>query len=399
MRRTRVLAIIWLLFGVAGKALGAQDTVRVRADNPPQWGANVQLTQEFVIGQLDGPPEYAFGDLHAAVGAPDGSFFVFDANDRQIRRYDKQGKFLNAIGKQGGGPGEYKYVAGMDVTREGLLVIKDPENSRVTYFHADGRVQRDFPVARFGFYGQNIVTDTSGLVYMIASTAGRDFMEGGRQQYLRLTREGAVRDSILLPARLPAERRPFWLSTSDGMRWNFTPRQLYSFYHPGGYLAADARQYRITVIQPGRRPLVIERGYQPVPLADAERAEWVKYAEYFRTSPRGPGRAYEIPQVKPAIRDLRSDHQGRIWVEVFVAAEKRNEPPRPAGDVRPVLTWKERTTYDLFSPKGDYLTRVTLPAQTILLAIRDDRLITRTKGPDGEDRIAVLRMQNPQSSP
>ena len=120
----------------------------------------------------------------------------------------------------------------------------------------------------------------------------------------------------------------------------------------------------------------------------------MKWVEYFRTQ---PARAvtYELPRTKPAIRELRSDHLGRVWVDVFVQAEKRNEPPRPAGDVRPILTWKERTTYDVFAATGGYLGRVALPAQSILLAIRGDRLYTLTRGPEGEERIVVFRMAVP----
>ena len=387
-------AVVLTLFAVQSAA--AQDTLRVRADAAPLWGTNVRLLPEVAIGQLDGAPEYAFGQVHAAAAAPNGDFYVFDFNDRQIRRYDRAGKFLNLVGKRGGGPGEYGYVAGMDITRDGLLVIKDPENSRVTYYHPDGKVQRDFPVLRFGFYGTNHVTDSAGFVYMTVS-AGARMTEGpgSRQQYLRLTPDGAIHDSIALPDRYsePGAPRPFWLSTSDGMRWNFTPQTIIAPHVPGGVLSGHSHAYRFVVTPVHGRPMVVERRHTPLSLGDEERADWMKWIEYFKSQPAG--RTYELPRTKPAIRELRSDHLGRIWVDVFVVAEKRNDPPRPAGDARPLLTWKERTTYDVFSPAGEYLGRIGLPKETVLLAIRDSRLYTRTKGPDGEDRIVVFRMAVP----
>jgi hypothetical protein len=394
--RSSILAVVVAAF--AAQPAAAQDTVRVRADNSPLWGANVRLVQEVAIGQLDDAPEYSFGRIHAATAAPNGDFYLFDSNDRQLRRYDRAGKFLNLVGKRGGGPGEYQYVAGMDITRDGLLVIKDPENSRVTYFHPDGKVQRDFPVLRFGFYGTNFVTDTAGLVYMVVSVgAAMTEGPGSRQQFLRLKPDGMIHDSIALPDRYgPRDApRPFWLSTSDGMRWNFTPQQLSAAYVPGGIVSGQTHAYRFVITQPGKRPLVVERRHTPLPLGEEEREDWMKWVEYFRTRPGGRGATYELPNTKPAIRELRSDHLGRIWVEVFVKAEKRNEPPRPAGDVRPVLTWKERTTYDVFAPGGEYLGRIGLPAQSTVLAIRDNRLITLTRGPDGEERIVVFRLAIP----
>jgi hypothetical protein len=374
----------------------AQDTVRVRADGPPRWGANVRLVQEVAIGQLDGPREYAFGQIRSAAAEPGGGFYLFDANDGQIRRYDRTGRFLNLVGKRGGGPGEYQYVAGMAVTRDGLLIVLDPRNSRITYFQPDGKVQRDFPLLRTGFYGDNFVIDTAGFIYLTLPV-GVQMTEGpgSRQQFVRLTPDGAVQDSILLPNRYPPANasRAFYLSTSDGMRWNFTEQPIVKPYRPGGVLSGTTHAYRFVVAPARGRVMVVERRHSPLPLGNAERADWIKWVEYFRT--QGQGRNYEIPRQKPAIRDLRSDHLGRIWVDVFVAAEKRNDPPRPAGDPRPLLTWKERTTYDVFSPAGEYLGRVAFPAETVLLAIRDNRLYTRTKGPDGEDRIVVLRLQIP----
>jgi hypothetical protein len=112
--------------------------------------------------------------------------------------------------------------------------------------------------------------------------------------------------------------------------------------------------------------------------------------------PGGSRRTYDISRAKPAIRGLTSDHLGRIWVDVFVEAEKRDEPARPAGDARPLLTWKERTTYDVFSPAGAYLGRIQLPAQAVLLDVYQDRLLLRTKGQEGEDHVAVYRILTPR---
>lgn len=387
---------VW--FATTGLALAAsgaasgQDTTRVRADGPPAWGPEVALVEEFALGRLDGPPEYAFGQIRAGAMEPGGGFYLFDMNDRQIRRYDRTGRFLNLVGKRGGGPGEYQYAAGMAVTKDGLLIVYDPENSRITYFQPDGRVAREFPITRPGFYGGNFVIDTAGLIYLTVSMGG-PLQEGpgSRQQYLRLTPTGAVRDSIPLPDRYMPRGSPrvFWLSTSDGMRWNFVEQRIIGPYLPGGVLSASSHAYRFAVSVPGKPVLLVERRHTPVPLGDEERGDWLRAAESFR---RQSSIEYQIPRQKPAIRDLRSDHLGRIWVDVFVAAERRNESPTtPDGRPR-MLFWKERTTYDVFSPAGAYLGRVRLPAETVILAIQDHRLLTRARGPDGEDRVIAYRL-------
>lgn len=387
--------------GVVGLAVGllvvssgapAQDTVRVRADGPPQWGSNVRLVPEVVIGTLDGPPEYAFGRIYYGGLEPTGGFYLFDQNDNQIRHYDARGRFTGPIGRKGSGPGEYGDLGGIDVTRDTLLVVQDMGNLRVTYFDAAGQVRRAFRVARGGFYGSRFVMDSTELVYYQTSLPGGPAEgPGARYQYLRYRPDGTVHDSIPVPPIDRAVGRTFWLSTSDGMRWNFVERDLVAPYGTGGVLSGQSHAYRVVVDNGRSRVLVIERGARRVPLGSAERNEWEAWAQYMASRP--PGRRYEIPREKPYIRALESDHLGRIWVDVFVEAEKRNEPPRPPGDARPLLTWKERTTYDVFSPSGAYLGRVRLPAQGVILDILGDRLLVRTRGSDDEERVGVYRIQ------
>jgi hypothetical protein len=384
---------------VLAGSLPAQDTVRVRADGPPTWGRDVRLVQQLVIGDLDGPPEISFGRIYYGALEPSGAFYLYDANDHQIRRYDTSGKFTGLIGRRGGGPGEYQEMAGMDVTRDTLLVVHDAGSLRITYFQPDGKVRRAFSTPRSGFYGDGFVADAAGLIYIkVSLPGGPQEGPGARYQYLRYRPDGRLADSVSVP---PAPRRTpvFWLSTSDGMRWNFGEQDVSAPYHGGGVLSARSHAYRVAVDGGHGRVMLVERSFQPILLGTAERAEWEAWASYMTSRnasrPGGLRRTYDIPRAKPAIRDLTSDHLGRIWVDVFVEAEKRDEPPRPSGDARPLLTWKEGTTYDVFSPAGAYLGRIQLPAQAVLLDVWQDRLLLRTKGEEGEDRVAVYRMMTP----
>ena len=384
-------AIITL--GVALSTRQAQDTVRVRADGAPVWGKDVRLVEELAIGKADGPPEYAFGRIYQAAPAGDGSFYLYDVNDGQIRRYDPQGRFTGLIGRRGGGPGEYQTVGGMMVDSSGLLVVFDPGSRRITHFGPDGKLRREMRTTRGSF--DSFVMDRAGRMYFIV-TAGGQLMEGpgAKQQFLRLSPEGRVIDSLPWP-RLTDDspvRTTFALSTSDGMRLSFSTANIVRPYLGGGMLAAASGAYRV-IVSDGRRATVIERAQTPVKLGGEERAQWIEWADSMRLRGGGP---YEIPREKPLIRDLRSDHQGRIWVDVYVDAERRkNLPATRANGGKQILWWRERTTYDVFSPQGQYLGRVALPEQSVLLAISGNRLFTRGMGPDDEERIVVLRLDVP----
>ncbi|HZI30275.1 MAG TPA: 6-bladed beta-propeller [Gemmatimonadaceae bacterium] len=375
-------------------AIEAQDTVRIRADGAPAWGPKVGLIEELAIGQVDGPKEYAFGRIFHAAPARDGSFYLYDANDRQIRRYDARGRFTGLIGRSGGGPGEYQHVGGMVVNANDVLVVFDPGSRRVSHFGPDGKLRREVTLTRSSFDAFTI--DSAGRMYFVVTAGGRMAEGPGvQQQYLRLSPDGKVLDSIAFP-RLTAGTLPsrgFALSTSDGMRMSFIDENHVAPYLAGGLVAAASGSYRLVVNDGSRRVLIIERKTPAVRLSSEERAQWLEFADTMKLRGAGP---YDIPQEKPFLRHVRSDHSGRIWAEVYTAAEKRtNLPPTRPNGGKQILFWRERTTYDVFSSKGQYLGRVTLPEETVLLAIQGNRLYTRGRGPDDEERLAVYRLAVP----
>ena len=369
----------------------ARDTVRIKADGKPAWGENVGLVEQFSIGQLNGPPEYAFGKIEYVAVAPDGAFYTFDSQDRQIRHFDAKGNYLNAIGRKGGGPSEYREVTAMAVTHDLLLIVYDPHALRITYFRPDGKVHHEFQVPRNGF-AAGFIIDNAGRIYLQAASPGAP-SEGpqSHQQLLRF-REQHLLDSLSLPARDAVLVGAMGIQTTDGLRGDFFDRGYDTPYSGGGLLAARSGAYRFLIDTGGPSVRLIERSTKPVPLGSAERDEWIAIGEYYARV-RQLGSPLPVPHAKPFIRGITSDDHERIWVEVYAVAERRTNVPgrRPGG--APRLTWIERTTFDVFSPIGAYLGQVTLPPESILMAVRDDHLWVRTKGTDGEDRITVFRLE------
>ena len=385
----RVMALGALV--LCSSLLDAQDTLRVRADNPPEWGPSARLLHQFTIGELDGPPEYAFGRIYQAAVEDYGAFYLYDDNDAQIRRYDASGVFVRRIGRYGGGPGEYQAVGGMQVTRDGLLVVYDGKSRRLTYFQPDGKVRREITILR-GFDWGGWAIDSAGTHYLPVRLPGPLEGPASRRQYVRFSTAGAVVDSIPHPPSIEPVGTGFCLQAVPNiMRCSFFSSTIVRPYLFGGMVtAAESHTYRFDVVNPGRPVRRVERAHRAASLGREERAEWLSEAENWPVRPKGALR-FEVPRVKPAIRDLFSDDQGRIWVNVFVDAEKRTNPP-PRRSKRPPMVWWERTTFDVFSPSGRYLARLQLPWETRILAVRRNRVLMLTRGVDGEDRVGMYHM-------
>ena len=135
-------------------------------------------------------------------------------------------------------------------------------------------------------------------------------------------------------------------------------------------------------------------------MRDEERKEWETIAREFENgsrraprpgaSPRPPFKARPIPATKPVLRELYGDADGRIWVDVYVAAEKRADVSGSGPTKR--LTWRERTTFDVFARDGAFLGRVQLPPESSLLSARGNRLWVEARGENDEPMIKCYRI-------
>jgi hypothetical protein len=140
----------------------------------------------------------------------------------------------------------------------------------------------------------------------------------------------------------------------------------------------------------------LRRDLAPVPLASGEHAEWEVFRQGILARERGTGREPEldpIPSVKPFFRDFWVGDEGRIWVWRYVAAVKREDiEPVPEQPDRPLLTWREPWTYDVFEPDGTLLGSVVVPERLRPFAFRGDRIWGALIDEEGIEKVVRLRV-------
>jgi hypothetical protein len=72
--------------------------------------------------------------------------------------------------------------------------------------------------------------------------------------------------------------------------------------------------------------------------------------------------------------------------------DSSNLPISLVGDVRPLLTIREVNVYDLFDLRGRYLGQLSLPPQSMLMAVSGDRIWVRTEAEGGEFILTRYRI-------
>lgn len=344
------------------------DTVVVRTLAGSTGGDSVRIVEELRIGEPEGSEAYTFGQVREMAVGADGTMYVYDGALRALRSYDSTGRFVHTIGREGGGPGEYREVIGLAVHPDGRLLLRDPRLGRIAVYTAAGEPLDSWPMQSGLFASDMLRTDSAGYVYARILTGAPKPGETWPFALARLDAHGAVVDT------LPAPR---WAEALVNTAI-YDPTTLWT-WHPFGYfVAAFGARYAVELRHTDGPVLRIERAGQPVLQVPAdERAELDSTFSALRQRSPGPPQPAQpsIPTTKPAIRDIATGQDGRIWVRPYMPSIPRAEAadttsPAPRRGRR----WTEPIAWDVFEPDGIFLGRVPLPPRATLYAMRGDRL-------------------------
>lgn len=89
--------------------------------------------------------EYLFAGPRLVVVDSESNFYVADAHNVEIKKFNWEGVFQRIIGSRGKGPGELQDVSGMMVDENDNLVIVDRFNQRATLFSNEGGFLKSYP--------------------------------------------------------------------------------------------------------------------------------------------------------------------------------------------------------------------------------------------------------------
>jgi len=162
---------------------------------------------------------------------------------------------------------------------------------------------------------------------------------------------------------------------------------------PEGYLAVGRNErYNIELQKPGGA-VYLTRDLDPAPVLREEHAEWSAFRESFIQNSQSDIEVVPIPWEKPFYREIRAGKEGRIWVFRYVTATKRDDiEPIARRPDRPVLTWREPTTYDVFEPDGTFLGTLVLPDDFEPHVFRGRHIWGTCVEEDGVEKVVRLRV-------
>ena len=345
------------------------DTVIVRTLSGSAWGDTASLKVEVSIGMLEGSDEFLIGNPRSIAVGAGGEIYVLDRQVPVIRLYDPDGTFIRNIGREGGGPGEYKSPGAIAVLPDDRLVVRDPGNGRISIFSAEGEYLEQVWYPGGFNTGRRLYTDRAGFAHSMVllnyGTAPWDWIFG----LARIDLSEGIQDTIPAPTwdyeppQITGSRENS--SSSDNVP--FSPEDYWTFSPQGYTVGGLSTDYRIDLYRVDEPVLRIERSWTPIAVKreEAEEQRRQKTAnmqrQYSGWKWNGPG----VPDTKPPFTNLFASWEGNIWVQVsqegyatMTEAEARAEEQRSG---RPQLRFTEPAAYDVFSPEGTYLGHVRTP--------------------------------------
>lgn len=371
----RKMAGTWLLLAVLCLPACLPDSGAPPADRGvAEW--SIGSDPLVSIGELDGPPEYLFARVAAVRLLGDGALAVADRGDGTIRIYDSGGEFRRAMGREGDGPGEFRYIRTLRVRDPDTLEVYDAMAFRLTRFQRSGELLPETVT----FRGD----DGRPEIYLGRFTSGEHaaawIRQGPRDP------QSISPDAMRLARFGPDGERRAFLGTATGMRrlgspTPFSPHFIGvvigdSVYHTDGLMG----EIRVTsaagdsagTLRPALEPWDVDAAWSALE-ARLDSADAARLAEIRGT----PG----LDSV-PVISDLLVDASQRLWV-------KRYDP-----SVDSHWRLRRRTGGDwlVLERDGTEVARVAVPAGFRLLDVRGDRVAGMTRDDLGVERVEVRRL-------
>jgi hypothetical protein len=342
-------------------------------------GNRIELIEDLVIAPRGDDPNYAFyrpGDVKADAN---GRMYVLDGGNHRIQVFDADGEYIRSLGKEGGGPGEFRSVGGFSQMRlvigDDRVIVYDGALSKIATWDMEGNHLGDVAISgtRFndllaGLAGGSIVAvvrvneEREGVEDASSRTVGAFSIRGQLEhEYVNLPAPGNFRVGRIGLA--PPTGAPRFAATPDG-----------------SVFATTGDEYQVLAFDPGGSPRwALRVAHERGSFTDEHRDAIASMLRSNFPDDADPMDA-EWPDRVGSISHLFVDGHGHLYVTGFVV---------------PYVPAPERLDVDVFSADGERLLVGSMPNVRWTDARADFVYGMRTNEGTGEQEPIRYRLVEP----
>lgn len=316
-----------------------EDGIRViKNPNEPLYGEiTFDLEEDLSIGNEEDENDTFYRFVRLEVDS-EGNIFALDAGNGRIQKFDKDGKYLQTIGRQGQGPGELNRPTKIVLDKSSNIYVVD--GRKIHIFDASGKFQNS--ISSNLIINELAVTSQRNflaLIYVMSKEEGKPIML--TQMSLLDPECNVLKTLSSVPMKIPPPPpQPFNIGDSYSPELFFCPISKES----GVY--GISSEYKLFIINPsGEVVYAFEKDYPPETFSKKEKERIIEdYKESMERFGRERKFIAEFPKYKPIFFNILDDDKGRIYVNNFELF--------PEGEAI--------VNFDLFNREGYYLYKVKM---------------------------------------
>lgn len=316
-----------------------------------------ELEEDLSIGN-ESDDNYMFYRVFDVCADEAGNIYVLEFGNYRVQKFDRNGKYLKTVGRQGQGPGEFEGPVRVIVDKKtGEIHVKD--RTWIKVFNTDGDFIKSI---NFKNYLYDFILDDSQNIWGMVSISTESYP---LHAFAKLNDQGDIEKEI---AKFPFE----WTQSKSGdnvMVLTTDEEHDISILHTDGNMLiyGFSKEYKLNVIdQEGKTLYIIAKDEPPKNFT----------AQELKKYDRGRVKI-NLPSYKRYFYNLYTDSVGRIYVQ-------RDMGRRYASG---------KIEYDIFSKDGYYLYKTILLHSPLF--IDNGFFYTRTENEEsGEELVKRFKIKN-----
>jgi hypothetical protein len=319
----------------------------------PLYGEiHLDLEEELSIGN-ENDENYMFNGVTDVATDSQGNIYVLDRMNFRVQKFDKNGQYIQTIGKKGQGPGEFERPARFFLGTQDNIYVTDGgrriEGRMIKIFNSRGEfvqvIRLESPISDFH-------VDSEGNI--LANVAQR--IEGATiRAVVKMSAEGKMIKKIAEFSDVKTVRkRSSEREASFRVSHHYTPRLSFSPIDGRTFSYAYSNEYQVFVIdKDGKLLLKIQKKEAPHSISQREKERIIDIVEenISRSGAKWPEGVLEeacnFPPTRPFFLWAIADDRQRLFF----------------WRVKSVLDESEEREFDVFNKEGYFIYRVKTPVR------------------------------------
>lgn len=160
-----------ILYALIGTGKSSKEIIELSSPNINNV-KELNYKLEFVVGNQYGNENEIFSQPHVAI-SNNGDIYISDLYNDRLIRFDKNGKFINKVGKTGQGADDFLYPYCITVGNDNYIYVLETLNKRIKCYDENLNLIRI--IKPLEFFGSNFIVNSKGEIYLRTTEKGKLF--------------------------------------------------------------------------------------------------------------------------------------------------------------------------------------------------------------------------------